>query len=77
MNVEGDFRFVEHGGFEEADSFTDYCEEVHDGDYEAAFSGWYLASKKRKANRMRPFIVGWMFNPLKVNFTFLSNVSVC
>ncbi|CAM6099220.1 unnamed protein product [Calypogeia fissa] len=66
MNVEGDFRFVEPGGFEEAEDFTEYCEEVHDGDYEAAFAGWYIASKKRKATRLCPSIVSWIFNPMKM-----------
>ncbi|BBN17328.1 hypothetical protein MPTK1_7g13670 [Marchantia polymorpha subsp. ruderalis] len=64
MNVGGDYRFVEAGGYEECSNFSSYCEEEHSGDWEAAFEGWYRTSKERKANRARPKFVSWLLNPL-------------
>ncbi|KAL3682436.1 hypothetical protein R1sor_000458 [Riccia sorocarpa] len=64
MNVGGDYRFVEAGGFEECIDFLSYCEEEHSGDWEAAFQGWYRTSKERKASRPRPKFINWLLNPL-------------
>ncbi|KAL3680820.1 hypothetical protein R1sor_023776 [Riccia sorocarpa] len=62
MNVGGDYRFVEAGGFEECINFLSYCEEEHSGDWEAAFQGWYRTSKEQKASRPRPKFINWLLN---------------
>lgn len=59
LNVGGNFQDVTTRGFGEAASFIRYCEVVCKNDYEAAFSGWYLASKKRKSSRSRKSTAKW------------------
>ncbi|KAK9169690.1 hypothetical protein Syun_001830 [Stephania yunnanensis] len=52
MNVEGDFRHVDPGAFEECLDFFEYlgdCEEEWDG----AFAGWISLSERRKEARQR------------------------
>ncbi|XP_028547571.1 shewanella-like protein phosphatase 1 isoform X1 [Dendrobium catenatum] len=50
MNVEGDFRYVDPGAFEECVDFVEYLEE-HDQNWERAFVGWVGVSKRWKENR--------------------------
>lgn len=51
INVEGDFRYVDPTGFFEADNFVDFCEEEHEGNFEAAFAEWRVISERRKVGR--------------------------
>lgn len=65
INVEGDFRYVDPLGFYEAFNFVDYCEQEHEGDFEAAFAAWRAASEKRKAAKQTSY--NWMpWNLLKM-----------
>ncbi|CAI9107068.1 OLC1v1006347C2 [Oldenlandia corymbosa var. corymbosa] len=50
MNVEGDFRYVDSGAFDECIDFLDYWEEC-ERDWEEAFVSWIYASKRRKKDR--------------------------
>ncbi|KAK0604740.1 hypothetical protein LWI29_018978 [Acer saccharum] len=50
MNVEGDFRYVDSGGFDECTDFLDYLNDYH-YDCEEAFVGWVGASKRWKEDR--------------------------
>lgn len=50
MNVEGDFRYVDSGAFDECIDFLDYWEEC-ERDWEEAFVSWKNASKRRKKDR--------------------------
>lgn len=45
MNVEGDFRYVESGAFEECAGFLDYLDS-YGYEWEEAFLGWVAASEK-------------------------------
>jgi hypothetical protein len=47
MDIEGKFGSIEPGEYEESKRFIVCSKEVHGGDYEAAFLGWYLASEMR------------------------------
>lgn len=53
MNVEGDFRYVNQGAFEECIDFLEYLNE-HDGNWEEAFVGWINVSERRKEERRMP-----------------------
>ncbi|MCO5610094.1 hypothetical protein L7F22_064329 [Adiantum nelumboides] len=65
INVEGDFRYVDPLGFYEADNFLAYCEQEHNGDFEAAFAAWRVVSEKRKAAKQASY--NWMpWNLLKM-----------
>ncbi|CAI8585908.1 unnamed protein product [Vicia faba] len=50
MNVEGDFRYVESGGFDECSDFMEYINSSED-DWEETFTGWVDASEKLKGDR--------------------------
>ncbi|KAL5102306.1 hypothetical protein RYX36_006633 [Vicia faba] len=50
MNVEGDFRYVESGGFDECSDFMEYINNSED-DWEETFTGWVDASEKLKEDR--------------------------
>lgn len=53
-------------GFYEVDNFVDYCEQEHNGNYEAAFADWRIASERRKAERHAAY--NWMpWNLLKAS----------
>lgn len=45
MNVEGDFRYVDSGAFEECAGFLDYLDS-YGYEWEEAFLGWVAASEK-------------------------------
>ncbi|KAL6203495.1 hypothetical protein ACLB2K_027195 [Fragaria x ananassa] len=53
MNVEGDFRFVDDGGFDECLDFLEYFDDCRD-DWEEAFVDWIGVSQKLKVDRKRP-----------------------
>ncbi|KAG0616930.1 hypothetical protein M758_5G152700 [Ceratodon purpureus] len=67
MNVAGDFRYVAPGGFQEAETFAEYCEQDHGGNWNAAFEEWHFASQEFKKSRGVDF-TGWLpiFNPIKI-----------
>ncbi|CAN0902135.1 Shewanella-like protein phosphatase 1 [Linum grandiflorum] len=48
MNVEGDFRYVDSGGFDECLDFLAYLEDGFEDDWESRFVGWVSASDKRR-----------------------------
>lgn len=50
MNVEGDFRYVEAGAFDECGAFLEYLSDSGN-DWEEAFLGWISASEKWKEDR--------------------------
>ncbi|KAF1869064.1 hypothetical protein Lal_00048344 [Lupinus albus] len=50
MNVEGDFRYVDYGGFDECDGFVEYINESDDA-WDKTFTGWLDVSKKLKEDR--------------------------
>ncbi|KAI5435053.1 shewanella-like protein phosphatase 1 [Lathyrus oleraceus] len=50
MNVEGDFRYVESGGFDECSDFMEYINNSED-DWEETFTGWVDVSEKWKGDR--------------------------
>lgn len=49
MNVEGDFRYVDPGGFDEFADFFDYLEAYEDWD--EAFLGWISESGQWRSRR--------------------------
>ncbi|XP_004490656.1 shewanella-like protein phosphatase 1 [Cicer arietinum] len=50
MNVEGDFRYVESGGFDECSDFLEYINNSED-DWEETFTGWVDVSERLKEDR--------------------------
>lgn len=50
MNVEGDYRYVDSGAFDECIDFLDHWEEC-ERDWEEAFASWIFASEWRKKDR--------------------------
>ncbi|KAF6144823.1 hypothetical protein GIB67_038922 [Kingdonia uniflora] len=50
MNVEGDFRFVDQGAFEECMNFLEYLGD-YDDNWDEAFVGWIGVSERWKENR--------------------------
>ncbi|XP_042002338.1 shewanella-like protein phosphatase 1 isoform X1 [Salvia splendens] len=53
MNVEGDFRYVDSGGFDECAAFLEYLE-ICDHNWEEAFVGWSSVSKRWREERDVP-----------------------
>ncbi|KAK9940892.1 hypothetical protein M0R45_017526 [Rubus argutus] len=53
MNVEGDFRFVDSGGFDECIDFLEYLDDYRD-DWDEAFVDWIGVSKRLKEDRKMP-----------------------
>jgi hypothetical protein len=47
MNVEGDFRYCDPGGFDECVRFLDYLDEC-DGNWDNAFRNWINVCERRK-----------------------------
>lgn len=52
MNVEGDYRYVDSGGFDECTDFVQYLEEC-DHDWEEAFVNWIDVSARWKEDRKK------------------------
>jgi len=50
MNVEGDFRYVDPGAFEECIDFLEYLE-GYEEDWEEAFVGWASVAERWKEDR--------------------------
>ncbi|XP_054790557.1 shewanella-like protein phosphatase 1 [Prosopis cineraria] len=50
MNVEGDFRYVESGGFDECNDFLEYMHDSDD-DWEETFAGWIDVSERWKEDQ--------------------------
>lgn len=50
MNVEGDFRYVDSGAFNECSDFLEYLNDYH-YDWEEAFVNWVGVSNRWKQNR--------------------------
>lgn len=50
MNVEGDFRYVDSGAFDECTDFLEYLDD-YGGNWEEAFLGWVGVSEKWKEDR--------------------------
>lgn len=50
MNVEGDFRFVDQGAFEECTDFIDHLENYEDN-WDEAFADWVNVYERWKENR--------------------------
>lgn len=50
MNVEGDFRYVDPGAFDECMNFLEYLDD-YENDWEGAFVGWLGASQRWKEHR--------------------------
>ncbi|XP_048425301.1 shewanella-like protein phosphatase 1 [Pyrus x bretschneideri] len=53
INMEGEFRFRDAGGFDECLDFLDYLDDNRD-DWEEAFVGWVGVSKRMKEERKMP-----------------------
>lgn len=51
--MEGDFRFVDSGGFEECIDFLEYLDDYRD-DWDEAFVDWISVSKRLKEDRKMP-----------------------
>lgn len=49
MNVEGDFRYVDPGSFDECIDFLEYLEGYED--WEEAFVGWISVAERYKEDR--------------------------
>lgn len=47
MNVDGDFRYVDPGGFDECIRFLEYLDEC-DGEWNDAFLNWVNVCERRK-----------------------------
>ncbi|MED6110801.1 Glycosylated integral ER membrane protein, variant 2 [Stylosanthes scabra] len=50
MNVEGDFRYVDSGAFDECNDFLEYINDSED-DWEETFTGWVDVSERWKEER--------------------------
>lgn len=48
--MEGDFRFVDSGGFDECDSFVEYINASEDA-WDKTFTGWLDVSEKWKEDQ--------------------------
>ena len=53
MNVEGDFRFVDNGGFDECVDFLEHLDDYRN-DWDEAFVDWIAVSQKLKEDRKLP-----------------------
>jgi hypothetical protein len=70
MNVEGDFRYADQGGFDECIRFLEYLDEC-DGNWDDAFLSWVNVTERRKKEyRASP----WNFVKVSINNTFAINI---
>ncbi|KAF8397198.1 hypothetical protein HHK36_016105 [Tetracentron sinense] len=53
MNVEGDFRYVDPGAFDECVDFMEYLDD-HEGNWDKAFLSWASAFERWKEDRRMP-----------------------
>lgn len=53
MNVEGDFRYVDSGAFDECADFLEHLETCGHN-WEEAFLGWFRVSRRWKEDRKVP-----------------------
>lgn len=65
MNVEGDFRYVDSGAFDECADFLDYLDD-YGGNWDEAFVRWVGVSEKWKEDRMMPKNYWGSWNLVKV-----------
>ncbi|OWM66657.1 hypothetical protein CDL15_Pgr010308 [Punica granatum] len=65
MNVEGDFRYVDSGAFDECLDFLDYLEDNR-YEWEQAFVGWIATSEQRKKYQNLPQSYWGPWNLVKV-----------
>lgn len=67
MNVEGDFRYVEPGGFYECIRFLEYLDEC-DGNWDDTFLNWVNVAERRKKEYAAPPNGDWgPWNYVKVS----------
>lgn len=66
MNVEGDYRYVDYGAFDECIDFLEYLE-VCDHNWEEAFVSWNGVSEQRKEDRKMSQKHWAPWNLVKVN----------
>lgn len=65
MNVEGDFRYVDTGAFDECNDFLEYLGDYGDN-WEEAFVDWISISKRYKEDRQMSQISWGPWNLVKV-----------
>lgn len=74
MNVEGDFRYVEYGAFDECIDFLEYLDDCRN-DWNEAFVGWIGVSERWKKERKMSQNYWGPLNLVKVlKFSFLSKL---
>jgi hypothetical protein len=74
MNVEGDFRYVEYGAFDECIDFLEYLDDCRN-DWNEAFVGWIGVSERWKEERKMSQNYWGPLNLVKVlKFSFLSKL---
>jgi hypothetical protein len=78
MNVEGDFRFVYPGGFDECIRFLEYLDE-RGGDWDDAFLNWVNVAERRKKKQCRASPDGdsSLWNFVKVRMQFFFFIYIC
>lgn len=67
MNVEGDFRYVDSGAFDECSAFLDHLVEC-EYNWEEAFISWIHVSEKLKKDRKMSKRRWELLNLVKVSF---------
>ncbi|KAK9176300.1 hypothetical protein WN944_028315 [Citrus x changshan-huyou] len=72
MNVEGDFRYVDSGGFDECSDFLEYLND-YENDWEEAFVGWVGMSERWKEDRRLSRNYWGPLNLVKEHTCFLMN----
>lgn len=65
MNVEGDFRYVDMGAYDECSDFLDYLAD-YGQDWEKAFTNWIVESRQWKDDRKRSNNYWDQWNVVKV-----------